>query len=75
MRTMILCSAALLALAGCGQTATPNATTANAAETDTDGPDITEVPDESADANSGGEDADDGNDTDDNASANGAAAN
>jgi ABC-type glycerol-3-phosphate transport system substrate-binding protein len=77
MRTFILSSAALLALAGCGQSATTNATAPNTAQANTVEPDITEVPDESADANGAAQDVDDANETDsgaDNGTANGAAA-
>jgi ABC-type glycerol-3-phosphate transport system substrate-binding protein len=68
MRTLILSTAALLALAGCGQQATPNATAANTAEASAIEPDITEVPDESADANAAAPDLDEGNEGDGNVS-------
>jgi hypothetical protein len=71
MRTLILSTAALLALAGCGQPATPNATIANAADANAVEPDITEVPDESADANGAAADLD--GESDGNGMANGAA--
>ncbi len=61
--------AALALLAGCGQTATNGTgtgkeSTADAAESDT-GPDIVDVPDESADANGAAADVDDGSEVDD----------
>jgi hypothetical protein len=74
MRTLILSSAALLALAGCGKSATPNATATNVAEANAIEPDITEVPDESADANGAAADVDDANAVDENAMANGTVA-
>lgn len=72
MRTPILSVALLLALAACGQSATTNTSVANASATEADEPDITEVPDESADANAAADDLDDANEADDNATGNGA---
>lgn len=67
MRTLIPAAAALLALAGCNQPATTNAAAPNTSAADADEPDITEVPDESADANSASDNLEDGNEAEDDA--------
>ncbi len=67
MKILILFSAALLTLAGCGPArtnSTEKATITNLAESNANEADITEVPDESADANAA-QDVDDAEMSDD----------
>jgi PBP1b-binding outer membrane lipoprotein LpoB len=69
MRTLILTTAALLLLAGCNNNPAPsNVAAVDANQTNVAEPDVTEVPDESADANGAAADIDDGNKVDGNGS-------